>query len=522
MLAELFAADPDVCTWHLTEAALGPDEQVAAQVEAAADRVLQRGDAVAAVRALIRAAELSPEGPARARRLSGAAYVGASDVGALASSAALLRQARVADPSQEDSLSSAVAAAFLMVNSDGDIDTAHLLLVAALDAHPAGSADHVVEEALNTLSMLCFNSGRRDWWESLQAAVQRHSATLAPAFVLMAATVADPARVSGGVLEQIDQAVADLPQHPDPVHVQRVFFAATFVDRVDGCRTALPRVISESAGDEESVPAFSSMVLVSLAEFATGSWEDARRHADRGVELADRLGYTMLRWAGWYVQALLAAARGEDAQTEAVLAQMGQWAIPRGVLMVKRYMAHVAGLAALGRGDYESAFHSCAAISPPGTFVSHEPFALWVVMDLVEAAERTGRHGAALAHVTAAQAERSVVGREVEFMERFVGGQLDGVAGRLARLDNGVTDGEVGVGGDVPALGAVLRQPVVMRSHVVDPGEVGRAVEGDQRPGGLCVAQVAVGRHHLLQRRVRRLLTLAGPGGDEFEAAVDP
>jgi len=216
MLAELFAADPDVCTWHLTEAALGPDEQVAAQVEAAADRVLQRGDAVAAVRALIRAAELSPEGPARARRLSGAAYVGASDVGALASSAALLRQARVADPSQEDSLSSAVAAAFLMVNSDGDIDTAHLLLVAALDAHPAGSADHVVEEALNTLSMLCFNSGRRDWWESLQAAVQRHSATLAPAFVLMAATVADPARVSGAVLEQIDQAVRTCPSTRTP------------------------------------------------------------------------------------------------------------------------------------------------------------------------------------------------------------------------------------------------------------------------------------------------------------------
>ncbi len=403
-LAELFTADPDLCTWHLTEAALGPDEGVAAQAEAAAYRVLQRGDAAAAVRALVRAAELSPPGPTRARRLGAAAYVGASDVGVLADSAALLRRARDADPGQEDSLTLAVAAAFLLVNSDVDIDTTHRLLVAALDAHPAGGADHVVEEALFTLSMLCFNSARPDWWAPLQAAVVRHRATLAPTLIMMAATVAPPARVTGDVLEQIDRAVADLPRHPDFVHVVRVFFAATYVDRVDGCRAALLRVISDSGGDERSVPAFSAMVFVSVAEFATGRWADARHHADRGVERADRYGYTMLRWAGWYVQALLAAARGETAETEAVLARMGQWALPRGVLVVKRYIAHVAGLAALGRGDYDIAFHACASISPPGTFASHEPFALWVVLDLVEAAERSGRHDAALAHVAAAQA----------------------------------------------------------------------------------------------------------------------
>jgi DNA-binding CsgD family transcriptional regulator len=403
-LAELFLDDPDVCTWHLTQAALGPDERLAGQVEAAAYRVLHRGDAVAAVRGLITAAELSPDAAGRARRFSEAAYVGASDFGALASGAALLRQARDADPGQQDSLSSAVAAAYLMLNSDGDIDTAHRLLVAALDAHPAGGADHVVEEAFQTLFSLCWSSGRRDRWELLRATAQRHSGTLAPAITLMIAAVADPARVTGDVLDQIDRAVADLDQHADSAHVHQVFFAATFVDRVEGCRPAMLRVISDGADDDRSVQAFGAMIFASLAEFMTGRWEDARGHSDRGVELADQHGYTMLRWAGWYVQALLAAARGEQARTEAVLAQMGQWAIPRGVLVIRRYMAHVVGLAALGRSDYESAFHSCASISPPGTLASHEPFALWVVLDLVEAAERTGRHDAAVAHVAAAQA----------------------------------------------------------------------------------------------------------------------
>lgn len=322
-LAELFADDPDVCAWHLTEAALGPDEQVAGQVEAAAYRVLRRGDAVAAVRGLTRAAELSPDGPERSRRLSEAAYVGASGFGAMASGTALLRQARDADPDQQDALSPAVAAAFLVVNSDGDIDTTHRLLVAALDAHPAGHSDHVVEEAFHTLSVLCWSGSRPAWWVASRTSLKRHVAALPPLLRVMLTTVADPARVTAGELQQIDEAVADLPRHPDFVHVQRVFFAATFVDRVDGCRRSLQQVVDDGPADEGSVPAISAMVFLSLAEFTTGRWEQSRRHADRGVELADRLGYTMLRWAGWYVQALLAATAGEDARTAAVLAQMG-------------------------------------------------------------------------------------------------------------------------------------------------------------------------------------------------------
>jgi DNA-binding CsgD family transcriptional regulator len=58
-------------------------------------------------------------------------------------------------------------------------------------------------------------------------------------------------------------------------------------------------------------------------------------------------------------------------------------------------------LAALGQGDFEGAYQHAAAISPPGVFASHVPLALWVAMDLVEAAVRTGRHAEAAAHVTA-------------------------------------------------------------------------------------------------------------------------
>jgi DNA-binding CsgD family transcriptional regulator len=82
---------------------------------------------------------------------------------------------------------------------------------------------------------------------------------------------------------------------------------------------------------------------------------------------------------------------------------MRQWALPRGFGVVDRYVAQAAGLCATGRRDFDTAYRLYASISPPGTFAAHEPFALWVMMDLVEAAERSGRHAAAVAHVEAAR-----------------------------------------------------------------------------------------------------------------------
>src|SRR5262249_7740407 len=53
------------------------------------------------------------------------------------------------------------------------------------------------------------------------------------------------------------------------------------------------------------------------------------------------------------------------------------------------------------RGDFEDAYQSAAAVSPPGTFPPYRATAVWVCLELVEAAMRTGRADAAAAHVSA-------------------------------------------------------------------------------------------------------------------------
>jgi DNA-binding CsgD family transcriptional regulator len=400
-LAEAPVEQPEHRAWHLAEATMEPDEEVAALLEAVADGTLRRGDAAGAVSALVRAAELSPRGPDRGRRLARAAYVGRVN-GDLRDVSRLLDAAERADPAAGESLEAAVARSYLLLVDQGDIDTAHRLLVGAIEerVEHAAAVDNVLADALQTLLYVCWVGGRRELWKPLEAALARLGHNVPELLALSSGFYADPVRASTPALARLDAAIDALREVVDPADTARIIDSAIFLDRLGGCRQTLWQVVHDGRAGDGNTSMHTALITLSIDDYMTGQWEEADELLDELLGRSRALGYHIL-WPAQHVQALLAAARGDFEETWALTDEMSRWAEPRGMHAVRWYCHHARTLAALGQGDFEYAYQQAAAISPPGTFAPYVPHALWVTMDLVEAAVRTDRHAEAAAHVTA-------------------------------------------------------------------------------------------------------------------------
>src|SRR6185437_6132501 len=131
-LAAHLANHPERQAWHLAAAATAPDEQVAALLDQVAHRLARRGDATGTVTALLRAADLSSDRAARSRRLVAAAHAGLTMSREPGSAAQLLAAARGPDARPDESLQAAITTAYLLLNADGDIETAFQLVTSAI------------------------------------------------------------------------------------------------------------------------------------------------------------------------------------------------------------------------------------------------------------------------------------------------------------------------------------------------------------------------------------------------------
>ncbi|MGO9779497.1 MAG: ATP-binding protein [Streptosporangiaceae bacterium] len=397
------ADQPDRQAWHLAAAATGIDEEAAGLLEQVAHRLMRRGDATGAVTALLRAADLSPSGPSRSRRFAAAAYVGATVTLKVDSVSRLLAAARSADPELGGSLPAAVTASHLLLNADGDIDTAHRLLVTAIDTkpEPCQAGDETIVQALQTLMAVCYNGGRAELWPAFDTAISRLAPHSPPDLLLLSQTIADPARTAAPVLDELDIALSSLHDEPDHWRILTLSAAAMFPDRLAGCREALLRVARVGRAGGGVTPVISALTNLCLDDLLAGRWDEAQRLADEGLELVNTTGYRLVAWVFQHRKAVLAAARGSPGTAQALADEITRWAGPRRAGMAEAHAQHVRVLAALGQGNFDDAYLHAAEISPPGVLAPYVPLALWVVMDLVEAAVRTGRRAEAAAHVTA-------------------------------------------------------------------------------------------------------------------------
>nr|WP_168504706.1 LuxR family transcriptional regulator [Streptomyces sp. S1D4-11]QIY93284.1 hypothetical protein HEP87_02730 [Streptomyces sp. S1D4-11] len=387
--------------WHLAEAATGPDEAVARALEEAALSVWRRGApsgaaagaldeaavsdrrrvaASAAVAWLMRAGELSPHPGDRSRRLVEAAYL-ATITGQLDQAPRLLADAGQA-PDTPTGLVFA-ATAHLLTNDEGDVDAAYRLLAQALDdvTDPAKNDNWDYYAILYALLLVSLYTLRPEPWQLLNTAMARFEPAAVTPFRLCYNAYVDPTRTSEAV---------------------RKALPAVAMDTLSDYRCLVRRMIERERDGGAIAMVIPALMLLCHDSYVHGEWDEAESLAQEGLDLAAVYGYHF--WER-QLRALLAAGaalRGDVDLARTRSEETTTWAAPRGIEVTEAYARAARHLTALGQGDYEEAHVQVARIDPPGTPSPGIP-GRWVVLDLVEAAVRTGRMDEARAHVAAAR-----------------------------------------------------------------------------------------------------------------------
>ena len=390
--------------WHLAGAADAPDEAVADLLEQHAISALAVGDVAGAMAALERSAELSSTASARARRQLQAAFIGADVSGDLARAAELLEDAERLEPAVTGSLAATVTASYLLLNRECDVDRAHQLLVTAIENHPGrrDPTDRALNDALHSLIITSWFGGRAKLWVPFREALGRLGGEVPADVDLCYRMFADPAHQAVPFLEQLDRAMAATATELDPIRVTRVALAGVYTDRIGPCRPALWRVINDGREGGAVALAINALVTSCVDDWLTGQWDEAVELATAGTLLCDEHGYGRYSVIlGSYISQLVAICRGDLDGGEEAATQMAQLAAERGPGMLLVFAHHLRTLRALAVEDYETAFAEACAISPPGALADYAPHTLWCLLDVVEAAVRTGRLDAARAHVNA-------------------------------------------------------------------------------------------------------------------------
>ncbi|MGW9209740.1 AAA family ATPase [Embleya sp. NPDC055664] len=401
-IAEQMADQPDRRAWHLAQAAEVADESIAALLEQTADRNLARGDAVGAVTALLRAADLTPVGRERGRRLARAAYVGAEITGDIGSVPRLLADAQHADPGGADALAAAVAAAAYLLNGEGDVNAAHRMLFGAIAIRDLlDGGDHGLAEALWFLVAICVFGGRAELWRSMDGLIARFAPPPPPYLTVLAKTFGDPAHRALAVLDELDDLIGELSREPDPALVTRVAIAGAYLDRQRACRGPLQAVVDHGRDGGAVTSQIQAEVLLANDDWFAGQWDEALELCAEGIRLCELHGYPLLRWLYVHQDALVAAARGRTEHARAAADAMTRWAAPRGVGLLLAYGHGIEALSSLGHGKYQDAFAHASSITPPGELRRYVPYTLWTALDLVEAAVRAGLRTEAARHVAA-------------------------------------------------------------------------------------------------------------------------
>ena len=380
-------ADPDRRAWHRAQAAPGPDEEVAAELEQSAGRAQARGG-LAAAAAFLEQSMLLTADPARHTGRALAAAQVSMQAGAFAKALELLS---IAEAGPLDGFASArvdlLRGQIAFVSNLGS-DAPSLLLKAAKRLEPLNLdlARETYLAAWSAASLAGHLAGAGDVFE-----VSRAARALSPP--------GDPSRPVDMLLDGLTRLVTDGPAAAVPALRQAVnAFAAGDVSREEGLRwgwiaaTVLwdenaGRAIIErqvrlarDAGALEQLP--TGLVALAMSDAWRGDFTAAASLITETDAVAEVTGSRIAP----YTHMFLASLQGNQAELTSLIAVSNAKATAEGQGVAATYAQWAAAILHNGLGGYAEAFAAARQASEHG----HLYVSIWALPELIEAAVRTG------------------------------------------------------------------------------------------------------------------------------------
>jgi DNA-binding CsgD family transcriptional regulator len=395
LLAEAAAAEknPDRAAWHRAAATVGVDEEVAAALEATAERARSRSGYAAAASALERAADLTPDPATRARRLVAAASA-AWPAGQPDRATALLDRAAPITTDPRLVAESSCLRGVMAWRCGSLFDSCSTLMTAAAQLAPI-DADLAVG-ALADAGVASWDSGDFRRLDQISLAIAALPPLDGAENRLLAEVMTGAVSISqGGIPDDFDvdgfaRTVASALRFDDSRLLVWAAIGAELLGHQELENQLLDRaatIARASGAVDELIVALESYAVQGFiaGNFSVSSeaTEGVRLAVEAGLPNAASLHRAALSW--------LAAVRGDESECRELARTVTLAARPNGQGIANSIAEWAVALLDLGLGRPDDTVERLVVLSAAPAGVSHPFYIVSSAPDLIEACVRTGR-----------------------------------------------------------------------------------------------------------------------------------